>query len=306
MHRDALSEADRFLLEAVRRGDAEGWSQLVTRYRGRLLAFARKHSRNDADAEDLVQESFIRFLRGLAKFRGEASLETYLFTILRRRIIDAMRGARLKMCQIAESRQITDRHAAGFTSDEPTASWYARRDEEHEAHVGALAVALGELVEDFKQRLAFRDLELAETLFYAQLRNQEAARLTGATESQVGLKKHRWIAEVRGRIKSLLPQAAGPLWESPEMMAGMIGEAWESRRLSCPKRSTLGRYLLGTLDPQWQQYVTFHAQLLGCSFCGANLQDMQPAPESDGAGGAGVHRSLDQKIFQSTVGFFRS
>jgi RNA polymerase sigma-70 factor (ECF subfamily) len=82
-----LTEAERYLLESIRQGDADAWSQLVQRYQGRLLAFAHGRMRRSADAEDLVQETFLAFLKGLAAFRGQANLETYLFTILRRKII---------------------------------------------------------------------------------------------------------------------------------------------------------------------------------------------------------------------------
>ena len=37
-----LTQADRYLLDQIRRGDGEGWSALVARYQGRLLAFARR------------------------------------------------------------------------------------------------------------------------------------------------------------------------------------------------------------------------------------------------------------------------
>ena len=83
------SDADRYLLERVRQSDGEAWSQLVTKFQGRLLAFARAQRVREADAEDFVQDTFLRFLRGLDAYRGDASLETYLFLLLRRRIIDA-------------------------------------------------------------------------------------------------------------------------------------------------------------------------------------------------------------------------
>ena len=100
---NALSEAERYLLDAVRRGDEQGWPQLVDRYQGRLLAFARSRVRNASDAEDRVQEAFIGLLRGLEKFRGECSLETYLFSILRRRIIDSHRGKANGLCLLRDT-----------------------------------------------------------------------------------------------------------------------------------------------------------------------------------------------------------
>ena len=48
-----ISEADRFLIQQIRRGNAEGWSQLVARYQGRLTAFARSQLSRKSEAEDL-------------------------------------------------------------------------------------------------------------------------------------------------------------------------------------------------------------------------------------------------------------
>src|SRR5947209_6756120 len=66
------TEAERFLLDGVRQRDADAWAQLVARYEGRLLAFARGRGISAADAEDLVQDAFLHLLRGLDNFRGEA------------------------------------------------------------------------------------------------------------------------------------------------------------------------------------------------------------------------------------------
>jgi len=87
-----LSQGEQYLIDQIRAGSAEGWSQLVERFEGRLIAFATSRSIKRADAEDLVQETFVKFLGGLPTYREEASLETYLFMILRRRIIDFLRG----------------------------------------------------------------------------------------------------------------------------------------------------------------------------------------------------------------------
>ena len=97
------SRADTFLLEQIRRGEADGWAQLVKRYQGRQLAFAQSRLPNAADAEDLVQETFMAFLRSLGSFRAEASIETFLFTILRHKIIDHLRGRRWNTCLIQDT-----------------------------------------------------------------------------------------------------------------------------------------------------------------------------------------------------------
>src|SRR3954467_15307422 len=97
-----LTEADRYLLERIARGDTEGWYQLVQPYQGRLLAFARSRLNRKEEAEDLVQDTFIAFLEGLKNFRENASVETFLFTILRHKLIDFFRGKQMRVCFLQE------------------------------------------------------------------------------------------------------------------------------------------------------------------------------------------------------------
>ncbi|MDB5355316.1 MAG: rpoE 1 [Phycisphaerales bacterium] len=288
------TEAERFLLEQIRGGNAEAWSQLVRRFQGRLLAFARSRGIKGTDAEDLVQDTFLLLLRSLPDFRAQASLETYLFVILRRRVSDHFRDRTHtdRAPQSLEARESSVAPAA----PEQTGSWYAQRDEQREAAKAALASAVAALVSRMKEELNFRDLEIVEALFRAQLRNQAIAALTGVSEAQVALVKHRWIKQVREKVASARGTAASPA--DADVLDSLLTEVWEDLRPGCPKRNTIGGYVLGTLDPPWHQYVESHIQRLGCAFCQANLKDLQEQTATDAA-------PLHRRILQSTVGFFR-
>ncbi len=54
-----------------------------------------------------------------------------------------------------------------------------------------------------------------------------------------------------------------------------IGAIWRRTRLSCPTREQLGSYLLQALDGEWQEYIDFHLKTIGCSYCLANLRDLE-------------------------------
>jgi len=56
-----------------------------------MLRFARLQLRDDALAEDVVQEAIVAALDGQDGFAGRAALKTWFFSILRNKIIDAMR-----------------------------------------------------------------------------------------------------------------------------------------------------------------------------------------------------------------------
>jgi RNA polymerase sigma factor (sigma-70 family) len=328
-----LSEADRFLLSAVERGDQAGWTQLVHRHQGRLLAFARRRCRDEAQAEDLVQETFIQFLRSLAQFRQQASLETWLFTILRRKIIDHYRGRR-EMAALHRFADDSGSDASQLAAQQATASWYARRQEASARQRAALAAALGEMIRQCQAQRTFLELKIVELIFFSQRRNRDAAGLLGVTENQVALTKHRWLKRLRDRVAEVLSPTPGTPAATPgapgssEKTSGGSGggasgasgggggasgvsggggwepgediltEVWEQYRFSCPKRSTIGAYLLGTLDESWQDYTQFHLEAQGCAFCAANLEDLKQQidePATD---------LLRDRILQSTVGFF--
>ena len=80
-------------------------------------------------------------------------------------------------------------------------------------------------------------------------------------------------------------------------LGSMLSEIWQTQRLSCLKRSTIGAWLLGTLDEAWSGYVEFHIERLGCEFCRANLDDLRRQTQSD------TPPAFHQRIMQSTVGF---
>jgi RNA polymerase sigma factor (sigma-70 family) len=289
------SVADRYLLKQIAAGDEAGWSQLVARYHGRLLAFARRQLRRPADAEDLVQEAFVAFLTHRTRFDPTRSIETFLFTTLRRRIIDTYRGRASKTCLLGDAAVAEETAGGQGASAEPSASWYVRRDEQADRQRVALGGAMESLLKRYKQSERFRDIQILELLFYAQLRNQEVARTIGVEERAVAVLKHRWLHELAEDVR-----AARAEWDAGLMSDSLLTEVWEQERLTCPKRTTIGRHLLGTLEEPWKQYVSFHLDTLGCRFCRANADDLREATKDEAKA-----TPTSDRLFQSTIGFFR-
>jgi len=79
----ALSAEEREALHLARAGDAMALQLLLRRHVAPLLAFARRLVHGDHHrAEDLAQETLLAACRGLAGFRGDAPVRTWLFRIL--------------------------------------------------------------------------------------------------------------------------------------------------------------------------------------------------------------------------------
>ncbi len=296
-----ISEAEQYLLDKIRRGNTDAWSEFVDRYRGRLMSFARARGLQSADAEDALQETFVAFIKGLQDYREQCNLETYLFALLRRKIIDIHRDRKAShICLIQDTYETAGDSRlsdpfADVADRGQTASWYARTDEKYRFQKLALTDALSELVDGLKNSLNFRDLQIADLLFYCHLSNKNVAKITGLKEPAIALFKHRSLKQIRERVgTSRIP--TGP---SSEDFESLLTDIWEVGRFSCPKRSTIGAYLLGTLDNRWHQYVDFHVNRLGCRFCRANLDDLQTQNTKNRS------TRLRARIMESTAGFLR-
>ncbi len=79
-----------------------------------------------------------------------------------------------------------------------------------------------------------------------------------------------------------------------------IGGIWRRSRLSCPDRSEMGQYVLGTLDAGHAQYIRFHLETVGCRYCQANLADLQ-AVSSTGQEPTGRRT----KYFETSAGYLK-
>jgi len=294
-----LTQAEEYLLEQIRQGSADGWAQLVGRFQGRLLAYARSRLRGE-DAEDVVQETFLALVKDLLSFRHEASLETYLFAILRRKVVDSLRGRRFRECVLQGPAGGEDDSDAiqQAPAPDPTASWYARRREDGESRRAALEAALRHAVRKLQEPRGLRDLQVVELLFYAQLPNREAARLAGVSDGHVAVLKHRFLKEVAGLVRSAGAPPEGPEGSLPGE-ENLLADIWEESRLSCLKRNTIGAWLLGSLESPWVEYVDFHLNRLGCRSCRANLEDLRRPAEG------APSQAARKRILASTVGFLR-
>jgi len=69
------------LIEAARRGDADAFSELVSRYERKIYRLAKNITQNDEDAEDVLQEAFLKAFSHLNTFQGQSKFYTWLVRI---------------------------------------------------------------------------------------------------------------------------------------------------------------------------------------------------------------------------------
>lgn len=74
-------EADQALVERVQNGDKQAFGLLVSKYQRKLMRLVMRFVRDQAEAEDVVQEAFVKAYRALPAFRGESAFYTWLYRI---------------------------------------------------------------------------------------------------------------------------------------------------------------------------------------------------------------------------------
>ena len=77
-----MNPDDDDLLEGARRKDRDAIRLIIKQHNQRLYRIARSIVRNDSDAEDVLQEAYVRAFTNLGQFRGEARLSTWLARIV--------------------------------------------------------------------------------------------------------------------------------------------------------------------------------------------------------------------------------
>ncbi len=75
----ARSEQD--ILASVRAGNSRAYALLVDRYKDRVMSLAAQMVGNREEAEELVQDAFVRAFHALEEFRGDASFGTWVYRI---------------------------------------------------------------------------------------------------------------------------------------------------------------------------------------------------------------------------------
>jgi len=89
---DALGDMD--LVQHVQRGNTNAFAVLMRRYNRRLYRTARAILKDDAGAEDVVQEGYVAAYRHIGEFRGDAQIGTWLTRIVVNQALQALRRTR--------------------------------------------------------------------------------------------------------------------------------------------------------------------------------------------------------------------
>jgi RNA polymerase sigma-70 factor, ECF subfamily len=201
--RATLSEMrvdDGYLIERLRSGDDSAFEELVDHHAAPLLAVTRRILRDEEEARDAVQETFVAAFRGINAFQAESRVSTWLHRI-------AVNCALMKL-RIRERRRAHERHAENAQDvdallphfrpdghqDHSAVSWSESAEEilQREQSCALVRQCIDQLPEPYRVVLVLRDIE--------QLPADVVAEKLQITRDNLKVKLHR----ARQALRTLL------------------------------------------------------------------------------------------------------
>jgi RNA polymerase sigma-70 factor, ECF subfamily len=188
---DIVHLKDYELVNAAQRGEPSAFRELVTRYEAKVYHLALKMLRDEQDAEDVLQETFINVYRHLDTFRGDSEFSTWVYRIATNASLMKIRSRR-PMSSLDEPTDDTDSDSPprdlmdwSFTPEEALMNGETRSQ---------MDKALTTLPETLRSVFVLRDIE--------GLSVEETARVLDISIPNVKTRLHRARLALRDELAS--------------------------------------------------------------------------------------------------------
>jgi RNA polymerase sigma-70 factor (ECF subfamily) len=191
-------ESDRILLERIRAGDGTACDDCIRQHAPGIYRFTLRLMRNDSEAEDVMQETFLNAFKGISRFDGRSELRTWLYRIAYNAAMVRLRRRNPEFVPLPE----TSRPEDGAPIPRQLFDWSGLPEKELEkAELRAeMEKAIGELPEKLRVVFVMREME--------ELSTEETARALDVKIEVVKTRLHRARLWLRERLSGYFASAA--------------------------------------------------------------------------------------------------
>lgn len=180
------AETDEQLVRKSQNDDERAFGELVSRYESKVYSLALKMLRNPEDAEDVLQDTFLRAYRGIKSFKGNSTFSTWVYRITANSALMRLRKRQLPTVSIDDA---DEREAPINIADWAPGPVEQMLNQETQA---AMTEAIEALPPEFRQVFVLRDIE--------ELSNAEVAEILDLSVAAVKSRLHRARLKVRNRL----------------------------------------------------------------------------------------------------------
>ena len=177
---------DDALVKLAQHDDERAFGELVTRYESKVYSLAMKMLRNPEDAEDVLQETFLRAYRGLKSFKGNSTFSTWIYRITANSALMRLRKKQLPQVSIEDSDERETPIAIADWAPGPAEQLLNQEMQK------VMDEAIDSLPHEFRQVFILRDVE--------EMSNSDVAEILDLSVAAVKSRLHRARLKVRNRL----------------------------------------------------------------------------------------------------------
>jgi RNA polymerase sigma-70 factor (ECF subfamily) len=171
---------DRVLIAQILRRDRRAVSIFYHRYAPRLSRFIHGKIHNPADAEEVLQDTLYAFLEAIRDFQGASSLQTFLFSICRNKIVDFYRRKKIKQIVFSQTPNLSAL-VSPLLNPEEELDLVLMKEKIH--------AVFSVILPKYRKLLIFKYID---NLTVAEIASRMAVTLKGA-ESQLSRARHAFV-----------------------------------------------------------------------------------------------------------------
>jgi RNA polymerase sigma-70 factor (ECF subfamily) len=205
------TETQATLIDQLRAGDTAALEGLMEQFAPRVHRLAYGITRNEADAEEVVQDVFLSLFRKIAGFEGRSALATWIYRITVNAALIKRRGKRAELEVLLEDHLPTFREDGHREGDRTLllADWSETPEEQLLSSETRRAVRrmIAGLPDHYRVVLLLRDVE--------ELSNEEAAEILNDSVASVKSRLHRARMALREQVTRSLVFGSAPEGGAP-------------------------------------------------------------------------------------------
>ncbi|MFT3842949.1 MAG: RNA polymerase sigma factor [Myxococcaceae bacterium] len=190
-----VETSDEQLMLAFKSGDARAFATLVSRHRGAVFNFILRYVGQQARAEDLLQETWLKVVRSSSEYQPKARFTTWVFTIARNLCVDSARKESYRKAESLDQSKREGDDAPALADTLPDDGATPDRGAHNVRLRPLLQKALGGLPDEQREVFLLRE--------YHGISFKEIADVTGVNENTVKSRMRYALEGLRKQLSEL-------------------------------------------------------------------------------------------------------
>lgn len=202
---------DRDLVKQFKKGSLEAFEEIVNRHETKVFNLAMRYTRNQEDAEEVLQDVFSTIYRKIDSFQGKSAFSSWLYRIVVNAAFMKLRKRKQNQAMSIEDLTISARQK--YLDDSSLQGFRINDIAQNRELRSVLKAAIEKLPDQYRAVFVLRDID--------GLSNQEVSQILELSIPAVKSRLHRSRLMLRKRLRRFYEEFASVRFESDEALANL-------------------------------------------------------------------------------------